>query len=276
MPWGIRRSERCSSEKPYEVYNKENGRHVGCHASREAAAKQIAALNANVEEASVPVRRDTRSIVHVKDVEMNTDQVIHDWLLEHKPEAANHDADECSICKRETASKQEEGVTAEQKIFTQEQHEQLLASAVEKAATEATAKVDAEVLRLNEQLEEAQKALTQRDEEITTLKSEIESRDEAARLAEVASERTKLVRAVANFSDEQVAERRDRWAKMSEEDFNAYLEDIRSVAKETPGEEEVPPTNFDGTRETAGDKGTEKSVVADFFSSGASTVAATL
>lgn len=207
---------------------------------------------------------------------MNTDRVIHDWLLEHKPEAASHDEANCSFCKREIASEQEEDVTAEQKIFTQEQHEQLLTSAAEKAATEATAKVDQEILRLNEQLEEAQKALTERDEKITELSEEISQRDEAARLAEVASERTKLVRAAANFSDEQVEERQERWAKMSEEDFGAYLEDLRSVAKAPEGEENVPETKFDGTRETAGEKGTEKSVIADFFSSGASNVAASL
>lgn len=208
---------------------------------------------------------------------MSNDRVIHDWLLEHKPEGASHDPDECSFCKREIASEQEEGVTAETKIFTQEQHEQLLASAVEKASTEASASADKELLRLNEQLEEAQAALTQRDEEIEGLKAQIAEREQADRLAEVASERIKLVRAVANFTDEQIDERSERWAKMSEEDFESYLDDLREVAKAAPGEEkEVPETKFNGTRETAGEKGSEKSVVADFFSSNAVATAAQL
>lgn len=208
---------------------------------------------------------------------MSNDRVIHDWLLEHKPEGASHDPGECSFCKREIASEQEEGVTAETKIFTQEQHEQLLASAVEKASTEASAKMDGEVLRLNEQLEEAQAALTQRDEEIEALQAKITERAEEDRLAEVASERIKLVRAAANFTDEQIEERSERWAKMSEEDFTSYLDDLREVAKASPGEEKkVPETKFEGTRESAGNKGSEKSVIADFFSSDAVATAAQL
>lgn len=207
---------------------------------------------------------------------MSNERVIHDWLLEHKPEAANHDESQCSFCNKEIASEQEEDVTAETKIFTQEQHEQLLASAVEKAATEASAKVDGEILRLNEQLEEAQAALSTRETEIEGLKAQIAEREEAERLAEVASERTKLVRAVANFTDEQIAERTERWAKMSDEEFDGYLDDLRAVAKAPTEEKEVPESGFNGTRETAGDKGSEKSVVADFFSSGAVATAAQL
>ena len=53
---------------------------------------------------------------------------------------------------------------------------------------------------------------------------------------------------------------------MTEEDFGAYLDDIRAVATNAPKEEEkVPETQFDGTRETAGDEGTEQSAVKTFF-----------
>lgn len=207
---------------------------------------------------------------------MSNDRVIHDWLLERKPEGASHDKAACSFCNVEIASEQEEDVTADQKIFTQEQHEQLLASAVEKAATEASAKVDAEILRLNEQLEEAQAALTASSEEVEALKAQIAEREEADRLAEVASKRVELVRAVANFTDEQITERTERWSKMSEEEFTSYLDDLRAVAKAPAEEENVPKTKFNGTRETAGDKGSEKSVVKDFFSSGAVATAAQL
>jgi hypothetical protein len=54
---------------------------------------------------------------------------------------------------------------------------------------------------------------------------------------------------------------------MPEEDFGAYLEDIRAVAKSPKDEDKDPETKFDGTRETAGDDGTEQSAIATFFSS---------
>lgn len=206
---------------------------------------------------------------------MNSTQLIHDWLLEHKPESASHDKADCSFCKREIASEQEEGVTAEQKIFTQEQHEQLVASAVEKAATEAVATADGEVLRLNEQLEEAQKALTEREEKITDLEATISEREDQDRLAELATERIKLIAAAATFTDEQITARKEGWAKMSEEDFTAYLEDIRAVAKApATDDKKVPDTKFDGTRETAGEAGSEKNLIEEFFGSSASAIAA--
>ena len=67
---------------------------------------------------------------------------IHDTLLAEMPEGAVHDPLTCAHCTT-TASEQEEEMTVEQKTsLTQEQHEQLLASAVEKATNEATASVD--------------------------------------------------------------------------------------------------------------------------------------
>jgi HK97 family phage prohead protease len=53
MPWRVRRgSPNCPSSRPYAVENAETGRHVSCHATRRAALRQIAALNANVDEDS--------------------------------------------------------------------------------------------------------------------------------------------------------------------------------------------------------------------------------
>lgn len=46
MPYTIRKSG-CSSSKPYGVYKNSDGKRMGCHASRAAAAKQIAAIEAN-------------------------------------------------------------------------------------------------------------------------------------------------------------------------------------------------------------------------------------
>lgn len=149
-------------------------------------------------------------------------------------------------------------------MLTQEQHEQLLASAVERATTEAAAKVDAEVLSLNEQLDEAKSALATKDEEIEAVKAEIDKRDEDDRLATLATERVAQVTEVATFSDEQIEARRAAWAKMDEDAFAAYLEDIKAVAAVKPSDG-APKTDLDGTRETAADKGSEQNVISDFL-----------
>ncbi len=204
---------------------------------------------------------------------MNTEKLIHDWLLEHRPEGASHEEASCAHCTG--TSEQEEGVTDEQKaIYTQEQHEQLLASAVEKALSEAQSATDAEILRLNERLEAAEGELAERTEKVEELSSIISEREEQDRLEALADERVELVQAAANFSDEQIEARKLAWAKMSEEDFNSYLEDIRAVAKTPKDEKKVPETEFDGTRETAGDQGTELGAVKAFFSGGALSEAA--
>jgi cell division protein FtsB len=151
-------------------------------------------------------------------------------------------------------------------IFTQEQHEQLLASAVENATAEARASADADVLSLNEQLADLAKANEALTEEVETLKQGIADRDELDRLADLADDRVTEVKAVASFNDEQIDKRKESWAKMSEEDFASYLEDIQlATASAKPEGGDAPKSNFDGTRATAGDEGTEGSVVADFF-----------
>lgn len=191
-----------------------------------------------------------------------TAEDIHDLLLANQPEGADHNEAECDICVQK-ASKQEESVSTDN-MLTQEQHEQLLASAVERATTEAAAKVDAEVLSLNEQLDEAKSALATKDEEIEAVKAEIDKRDEDDRLATLATERVAQVTEVATFSDEQIEARRAAWAKMDEDAFAAYLEDIKAVAAVKPSDG-APKTDLDGTRETAADKGSEQNVISDFL-----------
>lgn len=205
---------------------------------------------------------------------MNTDRIVHDWLLANKPETASHEADSCSFC-TDRPSEQEEDVTADTKVFTEEQHDALLTSAVQKAVAEATASSDGEVLRLNERLQAAEKELADRDGKIAELEAIITTRDEQDRLAALASERAKLVQASAHFTADQIEARKAQWAKMSEEDFKVYLEDIREIAKNVPPQDgkKVPETSFDGTRETAGDQGNGVEALRAFFSSKALTVA---
>ena len=178
---------------------------------------------------------------------MSESQIVHDWLKANQPEGASHDETACSFCS-DKASNEEEQV-AEEKIFTQEQHEQLLASAVERAVAEATTKTDEEVLRLNDQVKGLETTVEEKDEKIDELQKSAEEREEAERLSTLAAERVELVKAKAKFTDEQVEARKDGWAKMSEEDFKAYLEDIEAVAKASEKKSDLPETIFDGTRE---------------------------
>jgi chromosome segregation ATPase len=198
------------------------------------------------------------------------DQQKHDLLMEMRPDGAHHDEAACMFCTAKAS--EEENVADDQAIFTTEQHEQLVATAVQNALAEAQAELDAEILSLNERLEAASAALDEKDARIAELEKSIADREESERLAALQAERVEAVQAVVNFSDEQIEKRKESWATLSDEDFAAYLEDISSVAEaakaaEEKGEE-LPKTEFDGTRATAGAEGTEESVITDFFSKG--------
>src|SRR5512132_1414632 len=52
MPWRVGRNAKCPASKPWAVTNKQTGRVMGCHATEEAAKRQLAALNANEPQAS--------------------------------------------------------------------------------------------------------------------------------------------------------------------------------------------------------------------------------
>lgn len=203
-----------------------------------------------------------------------SDKVLHDLLLEIKPESANHNKDKCPICSEKARASQEENVS--DAIFSQEQHERLLAAAVEKATESAVAESDEQILRLNEQLKQAEESATAKDERISELEAQIASREEQDRLEELANERAEQVKAVATFSDEQIEARKMSWAKKDEEEFAALLEDYQAIAKasaEKPkeGESTPPKSDFNGTRETAGEE-SEGTALAGFFSTGLAAV----
>jgi hypothetical protein len=195
-----------------------------------------------------------------------SEKELHDLLLAEKPEGAHHNEDKCPICLVREAS-QEENVAE----ITQEQHQALLDAAVEKAKDEATAVSDAEILSLGEQLAAAKEESESQNVKVTELEALIAERDESDRLDVLADERAELVRAAdINFSDEQIEDRKLSWAKKDEEEFNALVEDYKAVATaksdDGKGKETPPPSDFDGTRETAGDE-TTPNTLKEFFGS---------
>jgi hypothetical protein len=200
---------------------------------------------------------------------------LHDLLLEGKPEGADHDKGKCPICTGEIETASQEENVADEAIFTTEQHEQLLSAAVENAKAEATADADAEVLRLNEQLKQAEGKAEAAETQVTELESKISDRDEAERLAALADERAELVKAAVNFSDEQIEARKESWATKDDEEFEALVEDYKAAAdaatEKSEDDGKTPESKFDGTRQTAGeDTGPES--VKKFFDTGLAAV----
>jgi hypothetical protein len=190
---------------------------------------------------------------------------LHNLLLEGKPEGANHDKDKCPMCTSVVKASQEENV--DEAIFTQEQHEQLVGAAVEKAKEEATADSDAEILRLTEQLKQAEEKAEAAETQVSELETSISDRDEAERLATLADERAELVKAAVDFSDEQIELRKESWAAKTEEEFEALIEDYKAAATaavKKPEGKELPKSKFDGTRQTAGDE-TGPDALKEFF-----------
>lgn len=189
---------------------------------------------------------------------------IHDLLLEKMPSTASHDSDSCPMCNRNTAASEEEKVSAEEKIYSQDQLDKLVQAAVDGAVAEAKREADAELLHANEQLEELNKTLAERNEAIAAFEAETAEREENERVEALATERVEKIREVASFTDEQIAARRERWAKMDEEEFEALRADYRDMGSAS-GKEKKSPSKFDGTRQTAGEDKTELSAVRELF-----------
>lgn len=199
----------------------------------------------------------------------------HDLLMEMRPDDASHEKATCMYCTVKASEEENVADTKDLKIFTQEQHEQLLESAVEKASNEARATADAEVLSLNDKLEAAEETARETAVAITDLETQIKDRDEAARLSTLEGERVADVKAVVNFSDEQIEKRKESWSKMDDDAFTAYIEDIKETASiatasadDDSDSDDGPDTVFDQTRVTADADGKQEgSVLAGFFAS---------
>jgi hypothetical protein len=198
----------------------------------------------------------------------------HDRLRAELPEGSTCISN-CPYCaedarSREKASK-EEKVSDGNKVYDQETVDALLESARSKAAEEARAEAE-------DELTEAQATIAKKDEELEAankqneeLQAEIDKRDEEARLAELAEERKSKVAEVTDLTEEQLDEHKAAWAKMSEEDFDVRLAELKAVTEsakassEEKGKEKTPKSKFDSTRETAGKEGTDTERMRSFL-----------
>lgn len=96
--------------------------------------------------------------------------------------------------------------------------------------------------RLNKELDEAQVKLKSASDEIAQLKADIAAKDEAARVAEVASKRAEQVRNLSLFPEEYITEKASSsWAKLSDEDWAERLDEWQKAR---------PADASDGTKKT--------------------------
>lgn len=103
--------------------------------------------------------------------------------------------------------------------------------------TTAKAAADEDNERLNKELDSAQVSLKAATDEIETMKDEAAKREEAARLAELASKRAEQVENLGLFPKEYITEKASAWASMDDSDWAERLEEWRSI-KPVPAEGE--------------------------------------
>ena len=197
-------------------------------------------------------------------------RILHNQLLEQKPEGASHDVASCPFCSGTTTVELALEGGAVDKTYTEDELKAAIAEATkeletkvaELSAADEQAKIDAAVSEavaakedrikeleasLDSAVLETQKAKDEYEAIVAFLK---ETEEAAAREAEVAArreERLAKVAEVASFPEEYVAANADRWANLSNEDFEALVADWAAIApkKETSTvseETEVPST----------------------------------
>ena len=119
--------------------------------------------------------------------------------------------------------------TVEAALATKTEEVTTLSTKVEELTTEG-ASLKAENDRLNTELDSAQVKLTAATEEVSSLKKDISEKEEAAKVAEVASKRTEQVKNLKLFDDEFITtERAARWAAQTDEAWTEQLEEWKQL-----------------------------------------------
>jgi hypothetical protein len=191
------------------------------------------------------------------------DRSLHDLVLEAMPDGAAHDAAGCFFCSDEGAQNTEGAVTTYTEDELREKVDAAVAAATEKlsrelneikgaqtasaieaAVAEATDAAKAEKAELESKLDAAvleTRAATERYDGLVAFLDEEKAKEErAAELAALRDTRVKQVAEVASFTEEELAQRADRWAEMAAEDFERVLDDFRAITAKSAGSTTVP------------------------------------
>lgn len=221
---------------------------------------------------------------------------LHDALLQERPEGVEHDSLNCPMCGDvpvETASAESTGGNvSDEKTYTEAEYAQLVAQvssleaqiaeltkaaeaeAIDARIAEAKADLEAQVADLQTQLDaavlEKEAARSELDNVLSFLAAEQAAAEEAAALEARREERIAKVKEVASFPDDYLATNAERFAAMSDEAFEAALEDWKAIAPKADkaGEEEgelLPSTAMTASRTTTNTT-TDKSLLREVMS----------
>lgn len=209
---------------------------------------------------------------------------LHDLLLELKPEGSSHDEATCDFClgvvnEVASASTDSSGGSVSEKTYTEAEFNALAgevadlkgklvelsaaaeASNVDARIAAAKAEVEAQVADLQSKLDaavlEAEAVKTEKEAIVAFLEGEKTAAEEAAALLARKDERLAKVKEAASFPETYLAENADRFAAMSDEAFEAALEDWKAAgvkkAEAASGAGEIPDaTAMTASRSTDG------------------------
>lgn len=162
-------------------------------------------------------------------------QSAHDELMAAMPEGARHE--DCSLCGTASSQRAKEvSVSDSDRVFSEEEHQALLRQQVEQAVADAVSDRDNKIAELEQRNDvlEAEKAQLQQDKD--ELSQQFESYKEQVEqeraVEQRKAERVERVQAAAihlpddYFSDD----RKQRWAEMADEDFEAFVQDLEGAA----------------------------------------------
>lgn len=216
---------------------------------------------------------------------METIKELHDALLESIPDGETHDQEHCSICngneqatiysnntnnttrggdkmtydEEDFIAAVREAVapvkaTADERIDTlTRENDSLKAQLEEVHSTQAEQETAGQIAEMQSKLDEAELRASAAEENLSNMVAYLESvtaEKEAVEALEARkSEVRELIRDAAGFRDEYIEENLDRWASMSEELFEATLNDYR--AARTPATEATSDTPTGALAETA-------------------------
>jgi hypothetical protein len=176
-------------------------------------------------------------------------RVLHDRLLAERPDGAAHDEDACPLCGADDNTKGGWMAT-----FSEDE----LQAAIDAAVAEATAPLTSRIAELENSAQQSEleqvksemeariaeletkldaavlEATTAKDETATLQQAwddEKAAAEEAVAVAARREERIQKVKELASFPAEYLEQNGDRFAAMSEEDFNARLEEWAAISK---------------------------------------------
>lgn len=199
-------------------------------------------------------------------------KALHDRLLLEKPDGAVHDSEACPLCAMQTPTAHEGEMTT----YTEDELRAKVEAAVTAASAERDAKIaeltatqqtaeaeaavkaakdeaDAKIAELQTALDakaiEAANVTTEKDGIVAWLEGERVKAEEAAAVEAAAATaaarkdgRVAKAKEVAGFDDEYLTANADRFAAMSDEDFEAACESWSKISGRKPST--VPPTTL--------------------------------